>query len=124
MLGLVNGQVPALPEEGMLVTRRRNIPPLNEQLRQKEAEVEYLFSQLFEAAEEKLVLSRPTLEGDQKTLPSPFLTAVEGLVDLAAVNSPELVVSMREAASVLGRAAAAAGWHAFAAVKNGSQNLS
>ncbi len=124
MLGLVNGQVPALPEEGMLVTRRRNIPPLNEQLRQKEAEAEYLFSQLFEAAEEKLLLSRPTLEGDQKTLPSPFLTAVEGLVDLAPVNPPELVVSMREAASVLGRAAAAAGWHAFAAVKNGSQELS
>jgi hypothetical protein len=106
MLGLVNGQVPALPEEGTLVSRRQKIPLLDEQLRQKEAEAEYLFSQLFEAAEEELVLSRPTLEGDQKLLPSPFLTAVEALVDLPAVDSPELVVSWREAASELGKRAA------------------
>jgi ATP-dependent helicase/nuclease subunit B len=51
-------------------------------------------------------LSRPIKEGDQETLPSPFLTGVEDLSNLPPVDSPKLVVSAREAASGLGRVAA------------------
>src|SRR5439155_14049787 len=76
VLGLVNGLIPSLPEEGALVRRRINHERLNEQLKQKETEVQFLFSQVFEATEEKLILSRFKLEGDRPALPSPFFTAV------------------------------------------------
>jgi hypothetical protein len=105
MLGLVDGQVPALPEEGMLVNRRRDQPALRAQLEQKEAEATYLFSQLFEAAQEKLVLSRPT-QGDPGApgLPSRFLTAVERLGQMTELMKVELTGSLRDAAIRLGRA--------------------
>src|SRR5205823_6282755 len=58
-LGLADGQVPAVPEEGAFANRRRQAPALREQLEQKEDEAAYLFGQLFEAAGERLVLARP-----------------------------------------------------------------
>jgi ATP-dependent helicase/DNAse subunit B len=103
VLGLVNGQMPALPEEGILFRRRLNHPKLKAQLQQKEAEVQFLFSHVFEAAQEKLVLSRPMAEDDQPTLPSPFLTAVEDLIDLRKLEPDNLVTGIGEAAGILGR---------------------
>src|SRR5262249_25536230 len=99
VLGLVNGQIPALPEGGTLVRRRLNNESLRRQLEQKEAEVQFLFSQVFEAAQDQLVLSRPTLEDDRPTLPSPFLTAVEDLVVLPKLEPSKLVTGKGEAAS-------------------------
>lgn len=104
-LGLVDGQVPQLPEEGFLASQRRRIPALAEQLKQKETEVTYLFSQLFEAAEERLVLSCPCLDTHQKTLPSPFLVAVLERASLLPLEPAELTTGSREATILLGRAA-------------------
>jgi len=104
VLGLVNGQIPALPEEGTLVRRRLKNPQLKAQLEQKEAEVQFLFSQVFEAAQEKLVLSRFELEGDRPTLPSPFFTAVEDQVDsLPQLALSKIVTGIGQAACELGR---------------------
>jgi hypothetical protein len=104
VLGLVNGQIPRLPEEGPLVRRRLQHPVLKVQLEEKEAEVQFLFSQVFEAAQEKLVLSRPTREGDRPTLPSPFFTAVNDLITLPELDSSNLVTGKGQAAYWLGRA--------------------
>jgi ATP-dependent helicase/DNAse subunit B len=104
VLGLVNGQIPSLPEEGTLVRRRLNDSRLKLQLEQKESEVQFLFSQVFEAAEEKLVLSRFTLEGDRPALPSPFFTAVDDLLILPDMPDCQLVTGMGQAACELGRA--------------------
>jgi ATP-dependent helicase/DNAse subunit B len=105
VLGLVNGQIPKLPEEGTLVRRRRNHPQLKAQLEEKEAEVQFLFAQVFEAAQEKLVLSRAMLEDDRPTLPSPFLTAVDDLVGLPKMEPSPIVTGRGQAACELGRAA-------------------
>jgi ATP-dependent helicase/nuclease subunit B len=104
-LGLVDGQVPQLPEEGFLAGRRRRIPALAEQLQHKETEFTYLFSQLFEAAEERLVLSCPCLDRQQKNLPSPFLVAVRERATLAPLEPAQLTTGSREATILLGRAA-------------------
>ncbi len=104
VLGLVNGQIPSLPEEGTLVRRRLHDDRLKGQLQQKEAEVQFLFSQVFEAAQEKLVLSRFKLEGDRPALPSPFFTAVDDLVNLPDLPDCQLVTGMGQAACELGRA--------------------
>jgi ATP-dependent helicase/DNAse subunit B len=104
VLGLVNGQIPSLPEEGTLVRRQLDDERLKEQLKQKEAEVQFLFSQVFEAAQEKLVLSRFKLEGDRPALPSPFFTAVDDLVTLPDLPDCQLVTGMGQAARELGRA--------------------
>jgi ATP-dependent helicase/DNAse subunit B len=104
VLGLVNGQIPSLPEEGTLVRRRLNDSHLKLQLEQKESEVQFLFSQVFEAAQEKLVLSRYKLEGDRPALPSPFFTAVDDLVTLPVLPDCRLVTGMGQAARELGRA--------------------
>jgi RecB family exonuclease len=105
VLGLVDGKIPQVPEEGLLAGRRRFIPALAEQLQQKETEVFYLFSQLFEAAEERLVLACPTVDGAQKTMPSRFLRAVEEQVPLAPLEPADLTASLHEAAKQLGCAA-------------------
>src|SRR5207249_1046833 len=105
VLGLVNGQIPALPEEGTLVRRRLSNPQLRAQLEEKEAEVQFLFSQVFEAAQEKLVLSRAKLEDDRPTLPSPFFTAVDDLlVGLPKMEPNQIVTGKGQAACELGRA--------------------
>jgi hypothetical protein len=104
VMGLVNGQIPRLPEEGPLVRRRLQHPVLKVQLEEKEAEVQFLFSQVFEAAQEKLVLSRPTREGDRPTLPSPFFTAVNDLIALPELEPSNLVTGKGQAAYWLGRA--------------------
>jgi hypothetical protein len=108
ILGLVDGQVPALPEEGMLVNRRRDRPELLAQLEQKEAEVTYLFSQLFESAEDRLVLCRPTQGDSAPTLPSRFLTAVERFGQPTPLQKVEQTGSLRDAAIRLGTAERAA----------------
>jgi hypothetical protein len=90
-LGLVEGQVPPLPEEGVLAGRRQHYPPLREQLRQRELETAYLFDQLFEAAGEMLVLSRPVLAEDRKTLPSRFLAEVQRQGTLPPLEIPHLI---------------------------------
>src|SRR5207245_2744723 len=105
VLGLIDGQIPRLPEEGLLARRRRRTSALAEQLAQKETEAAYLFTQLFEAAEERLVLACPNFCGSQKNLPSRFLVAVQDQVELALLQPPNLTAGMREAAIQLGRAA-------------------
>ncbi|MGE3807016.1 MAG: PD-(D/E)XK nuclease family protein [Gemmataceae bacterium] len=101
-LGLVDGQVPPHPEEGIAANRRRAFPELLEQQEQREREHLYLFRQLFEAAEKKLVLSRPLRSDDQRTLPSKFLSAVSELVDIPPLEAATLVSSPREAARLTG----------------------
>jgi RecB family exonuclease len=91
VLGLIDGQVPAVPEEGVLAARRRQSERLRQHLEDKEAEAQHLFAQVFEAAEEKLVLSQPRRSGEEKTLPSPFLTAVLDRVSTPALAIPALV---------------------------------
>src|SRR5262249_9678647 len=70
---------------------------------QKESEAAFMFTQAFEAAEERLVLSRPTLEEDRPTLPSVFLRAVEEQVELALLDVPACLASPRAAARQLVR---------------------
>jgi RecB family exonuclease len=106
VLGLASGLFPALPEQGALVSRREQIAPLKQQLEEKEAEVKYLFAQVFESAEESLVLSRPTMEDDREVLPSPFLRVVEQHADLVKLSEPSLVVNHCEAMACLGNALA------------------
>jgi ATP-dependent helicase/DNAse subunit B len=105
MLGLVDGQLPQLPEEGVLASRRRSIAALAEQLLEKETEFTSVFSQLFEATEERLVLSCPSLDANQRTIPSRFLMAVEERVEMAPLELANLTAGMREATIQLGRAA-------------------
>jgi hypothetical protein len=105
VLGLVEGQIPRLPEEGLLAGRRRLTPALAEQLQHKEHEIAYAFSQLFEAAEERLVLACPALDAYQKNAPSRFLVAVEEQVTLPALEPAKLTAGMHEATIQLGRAA-------------------
>jgi hypothetical protein len=104
VLGLVDGQVPAAPEEGALAGKRLRTAGLREQRQQQEAENTYLFQQVFEACAERLILSRPTLDGDQATLPSRFLTAVAAHGDLPLLSAAPCIVNLRDAASRLGRA--------------------
>jgi hypothetical protein len=106
VLGLVDGQVPAPPEEGVLADRRRSYRELDEQRRQKESEEAWLFSQFFEAASETLTLSRPLNDAGRQTLPSPFLAAVAKRVALPESPAVALVAGVRDAASRLGRAGA------------------
>jgi ATP-dependent helicase/DNAse subunit B len=105
VLGLVNGQIPALPEEGTLVRRRLDIELLKLHLNQKEAEVQFLFSQVFEAAQDKLILSRFRLDGDRPALPSPFLTEVEDClgISIAELKPCRMVCGIGQAAGELGQ---------------------
>lgn len=103
VLGLVDGLMPALPEEGMLAARRRRFPALEQQLQAKEDEVKHLFTQAFESAGEKLILSRWTLEGDRPATPSPFFERVKA----PPLEMPRLVPSVADAASLLGMRCAA-----------------
>jgi PD-(D/E)XK nuclease superfamily/Exodeoxyribonuclease V, gamma subunit len=105
VLGLVDGQIPRVPEEGLLADRRRRTPALAEQLQQKEAEVTHLFSQLFEAAQERLVLAFPGVDAYEKTRPSRFLVAVQERVHLPSLEPATITAGMREATIRLGRAA-------------------
>lgn len=109
VLGLLDGQYPPPSDEGALGGRRRHYPPLFEQLRQKEEEAGFLFSQVFEAAEEAVILCRPVLDGEHKTRPSAFLTAVEQLNAIPALEPAAVVACWREAGSRLGRAGASQG---------------
>jgi hypothetical protein len=102
VLGLIDGQLPTLPEEGLLVSRRRQIEPLRVQLEQKEAETQYLFTQVFEAATEKLVLSQPQGEVGERQLPSPFLMAVRERTDVPELERPALVASLASAGRMIG----------------------
>src|SRR5204863_9942981 len=97
-VGLIDGKVPHSPEEGFLAGQRRLNSALAEQLQDKEIEVYGLFSQLFEAAEERLVLSCPKLDAYHKTRPSPFLIAVEGQVSLDPLQPANLAAGTRAAA--------------------------
>lgn len=108
VLGLVDGLMPALPEEGMLVARRREVPALDQQLQGKENEVKHLFTQAFESAGDKLVLAHWTREGDRPATPSPFLVQAETLGSLRPLDRPQLVPSVAEAASRLGMRCVAA----------------
>jgi ATP-dependent helicase/DNAse subunit B len=108
MLGLIDGQVPALPEEGALAELRLDDPKLREQLELKEAEAQWSFTQLFESAREKLVLSRPCREADSPLEPSAFLLAVTGQVAPPVLDAPACFVDIRSAAMELGRRVAAA----------------
>ncbi len=109
VLGLLDGQYPPPSDEGSLGGRRRQYPPLFEQLRQKEDEAGFLFSQVFEAAEEGVILCRPVLDGEHKTRPSAFLSAVERQGAIPPLEPAAVVACWREAGSRLGRAGARQG---------------
>src|SRR5205807_1389100 len=66
----------------------------------------YLFTQLFEAAEERLVLSRVTEDNGRPLSPSPFWRAVEQCVALPALERMDWIVTSRQAAARLGQALA------------------
>jgi RecB family exonuclease len=104
VLGMVDGQLPPAPEEGAMAGKRLQITGLRNQREQQEIENTYLFQQVFEACGEQLVLSRPTLDGDLATVPSRFLAGVEEYGSLAQLPMAPLVVSLRDAASRVGRA--------------------
>lgn len=106
LLGLLDGQVPPLADVGLLANRARHDSALAEQLQRKEDEYAHLFSQSFEAAEECVILCRPTLEEGQTTLPSRFLTVVESRVAVPVVPAPAVVASLREAGRRLGKSGA------------------
>ncbi|CAN5203517.1 hypothetical protein BH10PLA2_BH10PLA2_06420 [soil metagenome] len=103
MLGLVNGQVPTLPEEGALAELRRDDSKLARQLTLKESEAEWSFAQLFEAAQEKLALCRPCREGATPIEPSRFLTAVIRLASPPVLEPPACLINVRSVAGALGR---------------------
>ncbi len=106
VLGLLDGQYPPPSEEGALGGRRRRYPALVEQLQQKEDEAAFLFSQVFEAAAEAVVLCRPLLDGEHPTRPSAFLAAVEQQGSVPRLEPATVVAGWREAGSRLGRAGA------------------
>jgi RecB family exonuclease len=108
MLGLVDGQFPAVPEDGALADLRRGEPRLAEQLELKEAESDWSFAQLFEAAQDKLVLSRPCREAETPIQPSVFLSAVARQTTAPVLDPPAWLVNVRSVASSLGRRLAAA----------------
>jgi ATP-dependent helicase/DNAse subunit B len=108
MLGLVGGQFPSVPEEGALADLRRQDPRLALQLDLKEAESAWLFTQLFEAAQEKLVLSRPCREAETPIQPSLFLTALAKQTAVPVLETPAGLVNVRAVASRLGRRTASA----------------
>ncbi len=103
MLGLVDGQFPAVPEEGALADLRRREPRLATQLDLKEAESAWSFAQLFEAAQEKLVLSRPSREAETPTQPSVYLAAVAKQTTSPTLEPPTRLVNVRAVAGCLGR---------------------
>jgi hypothetical protein len=109
ILGLLDGQYPPPSEEGSLGGRRRQYPSLFEQLQQKEEETGFLFSQAFEAAQEAVILCRPFLDGEHKTRPSAFLTAVEQLSAIPPLEPAAVVACWREAGGRLGRVGARQG---------------
>ena len=102
MLGLVDGQFPSVPEEGALADLRRQDPRLALQLELKEAESAWSFAQLFEAAQEKLVLSRPCREAETPIQASLFLTALAKQTTAPLLETPAGLVNIRAVASRLG----------------------
>lgn len=100
-LGLLDGQVPALPPED------ETLPAAVEEteVAPSEAVASYLFSQLFEAAHTRLVLSHPSLHDGEEALPSRYLKAVTALGKPARLPEPRTVLCPREAARWLGRLA-------------------
>lgn len=76
VVGLVEGWVPGVIEEGALSGQRQAIRELREQLAAKEEDAAFLFTQIFESARERLVFSRPLQDGDLPLLPSRFLQQV------------------------------------------------
>jgi ATP-dependent helicase/DNAse subunit B len=108
MLGLVDGQFPVVPEEGALADLRRREPRLAGQLDLKEAESAWSFAQLFEATQEKLVLSRPSREAETPTQPSVYLAAVAKQTAAPTLALPTRLVNVRAVAGCLGRRLGAA----------------
>lgn len=76
VVGLVEGWVPGVIEEGALAGQRQAIRELREQLAAKEEDAAFLFTQIFESARERLIFSRPLQDGDLPLLPSRFLQQV------------------------------------------------
>ncbi|MBY0525746.1 MAG: PD-(D/E)XK nuclease family protein [Gemmataceae bacterium] len=105
VLGLAEGQVPALPVDGALAPSRARVPALRELRSRCDSGAAFQFGQAVEAAEEKVVLSRPCEDGERVLRPSPYLSAIEQRGAVAELPLPELVGTAREAACLLGRAA-------------------
>ena len=101
-LGLIEGRVPPLRQEGALLGRRLRHEPLRRQLEQQEDEAAFLFSRLFEAARERLVLSAPRGNAEE-TAPSRYLRAVEQQVSIRPLDRSPLVTGEKELALHLGR---------------------
>lgn len=104
-IGLSAELAPALSEQGAFAATRRRNPILHSQVQQKETEVAFHFSQLFESAQDRLVLSRPLTLRGQPAEPNPVF-----LLARANASPPELppillATSAAEAAIELGRAA-------------------
>lgn len=108
VLGLVDGVLPPMNEPGAFLAPRRRQQPLAEQLWQREIEPGEAFRQLFEAATNRLVLSRYSADAHQKLARSSFLLEVEQHAQLQLLPAPALITGLHEAAFELGRASARA----------------
>lgn len=115
VLGLVDGQVPVRTPDGVLAGARRGAAALRRQGEEREAESEYLFRQIFEAARERVVLAWPCRDDQGRTLPSPFVGAVEAQACLPDLPRADAVVTIAEAARHLGRAESPNGGRPWAA---------
>lgn len=104
VLGLVEG-VFSPDVDAMLPQGSETSEPLREQKLRKELEQHSLFRQFFEAARERLVLSRPMFDDQAETRPSAFFEAVEDAAELQALPVAPTLALPRFAAAELSRSA-------------------
>ena len=84
-----------------MMQRRLRIRQLRVQVCRKQLEQHYLYRQLFESAEERLVLCRPLRDDEGETRPSRFLEAVDSVGKLSHLETPDLNEAPRAVACSL-----------------------
>ena len=95
-VGLVEGKVPSDVAENP-ATADKDSPIARLRAEQKH-EQEYLFAQLFESAQDQLILTWPKMENEAPLMESPFLRRVRAKIgDKEAKNTPTTIIDLRQA---------------------------
>lgn len=95
-VGLVEGKVPSDVAENPATTDKDSL--IAHLRAEQKHEQEYLFAQLFESAQDELILTWPKMENDAPLMESPFLRHVRAKIGKKDVmNAPTTIIDLRQA---------------------------